>query len=263
MKKLSVANVGPKWLSLFYFIIINSFLIIVLKACSVNSSHSMKPYIASTAVVLTEFLKLVLSTLACFVYDANCNYASFCNIIYKGFMDDGADCLKLCLPALLYAIQNNLQYVIEEAPLFLVLYQSKIITTAIFYSTMLTRRLGAKEWLSIVALAIGVSMVESSQHEIIPHHASNVTGVVSVILACLTSGLAGVYFEKILKSSRSSIWMINMQLSLLSCFVCTVSLQLKYSIKTNTYFYKNNIYILQTNIYVFMSANCIVFVSVN
>lgn len=36
------------------------------------------------------------------------------------------------------------------------------------------------------------------------------------------SGVAGVYFEKILKSSRSSIWVINMQMSLLSAFFCTV-----------------------------------------
>lgn len=75
----------------------------------------------------------------------------------------------------------------------------------------------------MVALALGVSMVESSQVEIVPNHASNVTGVVAVVFACLSSGVAGVSFEKILKSSRSSIWMINMQMSLLSAFFCTVS----------------------------------------
>eukprot|EP01034_Spumella_vulgaris_P019814 gene19814-25350_t len=50
-------------------------------------------------------------------------------------------------------------------------------------------------------------------------------GILCVATACLTSGFAGVYFEKIIKSTRSSIWMINMQLSLLSSFFC-VSLSL-------------------------------------
>ncbi|KAK0348539.1 hypothetical protein LTR94_036842, partial [Friedmanniomyces endolithicus] len=56
----------------------------------------------------------------------------------------------------------------------MVLYQSKIVTTAIFFSFMLNKRLSIKEWCAVVMLTIGVSMVESSQHEILPHHASNI-----------------------------------------------------------------------------------------
>jgi UDP-sugar transporter A1/2/3 len=182
----------------------------------------MNQYIASTAVILSEVLKFLLSAVACYVIDAKCNFTTFCDLIYNMVMEEGADSLKLCVPALLYTIQNNLQYIIEEAPLFLVLYQAKIITTAVFYSTLLARRLSTKEWACVVALALGVSMVESSQVEIVPNHASNITGVAAVVFACLSSGVAGVSFEKILKSSRSSIWMINMQMSLLSAFFCTV-----------------------------------------
>ena len=216
------ATLDPKWLSLSAFILQNSLLIIGMKACSIYSSHSMNQYITSTAVILSEILKFILSTLACFIVDAKCDFTMFKSIIYNVVMEEGADMLKLCVPALLYTIQNNLQYIIEEAPLFLVLYQAKIITTALFYSTLLSRRLSMKEWACVVALALGVGMVESSQVEIVPHHASNITGIVAVVFACLTSGVAGVYFEKILKSSRSSIWAINMQMSLLSAFFCTV-----------------------------------------
>jgi drug/metabolite transporter (DMT)-like permease len=184
----------------------------------------MNQYIASTAVILSEVLKFILSAMACYVIDAKCNFTTFCDLIYNMVMEEGADSLKLCVPALLYTIQNNLQYIIEEAPLFLVLYQAKIVTTAVFYSTLLSRRLSTKEWACIVALALGVSMVESSQVEIVPNHASNITGVAAVVFACLSSGVAGVSFEKILKSSRSSIWMINMQMSLLSAFFCTVTI---------------------------------------
>lgn len=51
---------------------------------------------------------------------------------------------------------------------------------------------GLREWLCVILLAIGVSMVESSQHEISPHHASNIIGVISVFTACITSGFAGI-----------------------------------------------------------------------
>ena len=36
-------------------------------------------------------------------------------------------------------------------------------------------------------------------------------------------GLAGVYFEKILKSSKSSIWVINVQLSMLSSMLSMIA----------------------------------------
>lgn len=141
MDKIPAGNLlDPKWLSLSCFILQNSLLIIGLKACTINSSHSMNQYISSTAVILSELLKFALSTAACFVIDAKCNYGVFKEMVYNVLMEEGADAMKLCVPALLYTIQNNLQYIIEEAPLFLVLYQAKIITTAIFYSTLLSRR---------------------------------------------------------------------------------------------------------------------------
>ena len=42
------------------------------------------------------------------------------------------------------------------------------------------------------------------------------TGFTAVITACLTSGLAGVYFEMVLKSSKADLWVRNVQLSLFS-----------------------------------------------
>jgi len=45
-------------------------------------------------------------------------------------------------------------------------------------------------------------------------------GLVAVIIACMISGLAGVYFEKVLKDSNSnaSLWVRNVQLSFYSLF---------------------------------------------
>lgn len=40
----------------------------------------------------------------------------------------------------------------------------------------------------------------------------SVVGLLAVLCACFSSGFAGVYFEKVLKTSRISLWMRNVQL---------------------------------------------------
>lgn len=41
---------------------------------------------------------------------------------------------------------------------------------------------------------------------------SQFVGLMAVLMACVSSGFAGVYFEKILKETRQSIWVRNIQL---------------------------------------------------
>lgn len=148
------------------------------------------------------------------------------------------DCLKLSIPAILYVIQNNLQYVAAsnlDVATFQVTYQMKILTTAAFSVVLLHKRLTRIKWLSLVLLAIGVGIVQiqstsSSSGSTNPgaHIMSPLKGFGAVILACMTSGLAGVYFELLLKTSGSSsgsssaggqqpdLWVRNSQLSLFS-----------------------------------------------
>merc|ERR1712060_926632 len=45
-------------------------------------------------------------------------------------------------------------------------------------------------------------------------HGSAVVGLAAVLAACVTSGLAGVYLEKILKQTDASIWIRNIQLAM-------------------------------------------------
>lgn len=122
-------------------------------------------------------------------------------------------------------IQNNLQFVAAsnlEAATFQVSYQMKILTTAAFSVALLGRKLNATKWSALMALAIGVGIVQiqsgsgnsSSSHN--SHTMEPFTGFMAVIAACFTSGLAGVYFEWVLKGSKADLWVRNCQLSIFS-----------------------------------------------
>lgn len=45
-------------------------------------------------------------------------------------------------------------------------------------------------------------------------HQNYTVGLVAVVISCLSSGFAGVYFEKILKGSAASVWTRNVQLGI-------------------------------------------------
>ncbi|ETN75439.1 UDP-galactose transporter [Necator americanus] len=46
----------------------------------------------------------------------------------------------------------------------------------------------------------------------------SIIGLLAVLAACFSSGFAGVYFEKILKTTNVSLWMRNLQLAFFSIF---------------------------------------------
>lgn len=112
----------------------------------------------------------------------------------------------------------------------------KILTTAAFSVALLGKRLSNTKWLSLFFLAVGVGIVQiqtttgssipslrsepvGSAADAAPYHmhAMNpLKGFAAVTAACFTSGLAGVYFEMVLKNSKGDLWVRNVQLSLFS-----------------------------------------------
>ncbi|KAL7421949.1 hypothetical protein Q5752_003721 [Cryptotrichosporon argae] len=151
------------------------------------------------------------------------------------------DCYKLAVPAILYVVQNNLQYVAAsnlDVATFQVTYQMKILTTAFFSVVLLGKRLSRAKWLALLLLAVGVGVVQLQTTSSLSSSSASASskahayleervmhpwrGFVAVTLACMTSGLAGVYFELLLKSSSAGaapppdLWIRNTQLSLFS-----------------------------------------------
>ncbi|KAF8758591.1 Nucleotide-sugar transporter [Rhizoctonia solani] len=134
------------------------------------------------------------------------------------------DCWKLSIPAILYVIQNNLQFVAAsnlDVATFQVTYQMKILTTAAFSVMLLRKRLSKAKWAALFFLALGAAAesVSARAHEVIgqaKHVMNPLKGFAAVSAACITSGLAGVYFEMVLKGSQADLWVRNVQLSLFS-----------------------------------------------
>ncbi|KAJ3568562.1 hypothetical protein NP233_g5628 [Leucocoprinus birnbaumii] len=149
------------------------------------------------------------------------------------------DCWKLSIPAILYVIQNNLQYVAAtnlEAATFQVTYQMKILTTAAFSVILLRKKLSTVQWISLLFLALGVGIVQiqagvhSGAARSAPEHSMHaLKGFMAVTAACFTSGLAGVYFEMVLKNSQADLWVRNVQLSLFSLLPALAPVFLTYS----------------------------------
>ena len=140
--------------------------------------------------------------------------------------------VKLGVPSALYVVQNNLLYYALshlDTPTYMVGYQLKILTTALFATLMLGKKLSRLQWFSLVLLTVGVSLAQLhahhtestaltikadsiSDHPEIVEKTSTVAGFIAVIAAACTSGFSGIYFEKILKGSQTSLWMRNLQM---------------------------------------------------
>jgi UDP-sugar transporter A1/2/3 len=206
----------------------NSGLALAMRYTMVNAGEDR--YMASTAVLMAEIMKLTLSVGLCFIFDCHQSWTQFMTTCYDEFIVNRGDWVKLTVPSLLYTLQNSLQYFSMSqlsAPVFQVLYQMKIVTTAIFSVIILSRRITGLQWLSIVALSGGVALVQLSQQTGSSSSSDNnnnsFLGFVSVICGCLTSGFAGVYFEMVLKQSKASIWVRNIQLSAIGIIISAVS----------------------------------------
>lgn len=247
----------------------NTVLVIIMHYSRVSVASSSKVYSAATAVLLVEVLKCAISLVIAFTRtepppSAGRGYnflpetpatpsphsrweqpvypitppVFFLRIQILISELGSADAWKLSIPALLYVLQNNLQYIALsnlDVPTFQVTNQMKILTTAGFSVLLLHRKLSKRKWISLALLAVGVGIVQiqastqSSVVEELPPMKTSIsssyaeggdtvdplpsastdlhplTGFLAVIAACFTSGLAGVYFEMVLKGSSLRI----------------------------------------------------------
>ena len=109
-------------------------------------------------------------------------------------------------------------------------YQLKILTTAVFSVFLLKKQLTKMQWLSLLILFIGVAIVQFQPDAKAQKSATDqnpMIGLAAVIVSCLMSGFAGVYFEKILKGTKQSVWVRNVQLGFLGVIIGAVTMYMK------------------------------------
>lgn len=180
-------------------------------------------YLASSAVVSAELLK-ILSCMVLVFIDLNFSVQAL-NQVLEDVLKKPLETFKLAIPSVIYTLQNNLLYVALsnlDAATYQITYQLKILTTALFSVSMLGKRLNHYQWLSLLVLMAGIALVQwPTESPVDPKPkplsaGSQFVGLLAVLVACVSSGFAGVYFEKILKESKQSVWVRNIQLGLFS-----------------------------------------------
>ncbi|XP_060769490.1 CMP-sialic acid transporter [Neoarius graeffei] len=173
-------------------------------------------YFSTTAVCLAEIIKLLVSL---GMLTRESQGLSRCKDVLIEQVFKPVELLKLSVPSVVYALQNNMAFVALsnlDAAVFQVTYQLKIPCTALCTVLMLNRSLSRMQWFSIFMLCVGVTLVQWKPAELtkVQVEQKPIIGFVAITVAVLCSGFAGVYFEKVLKSSETSLWVRNIQMYL-------------------------------------------------
>ncbi|XP_076023718.1 CMP-sialic acid transporter [Genypterus blacodes] len=182
-------------------------------------------YFSTTAVCITEVIKLILS-LGMLAKETS-SPSRLKNAIVEHVFYSPKELLKLSVPSVVYAIQNNMAFVALsnlDAAVYQVTYQLKIPCTALCTVLMLHRSLSRLQWFSVFLLCGGVTLVQWKPVEAtkVQIEQNPVVGFIAIAVAVICSGFAGVYFEKVLKSSDTSLWVRNIQMYLSGILVTLV-----------------------------------------
>lgn len=230
----TIGGLPTKYVSLVVLVVQNSALVLTMRYSRILPGPQ---YLSSTAVVMSEIIKCTICLLV-HLHEQSKRPSEPSSPVLSNDTDSGSarysvrqlfhdifsvksGFFKLLVPAVLYTLQNNLQFVAAtnlDAATFQVTYQCKILTTALFAVLLLRQSLSGLKWLSLLILTIGVAFVQiPSSGSTTVQKGNYALGIFAVAIACVCSGFAGVYFEKVLKTTSSSastsLWIRNIQLS--------------------------------------------------
>jgi UDP-sugar transporter A1/2/3 len=191
--------------------------LLITASKSGGASYSYDP---NSAVLMTEFTKAIIAgSLLLRTHSENPSQT-------KVTVDKTA--FRYAIPALLYAIHNNLVFlglVYLDAPTYQLLNNIKIIITGLLYRAFLKKPLRMVQWIGLGVLMLGQMVAtidvtgsggsaEKSQ--------TFLMGVFVMGVLASMSGMAGVYNEFLLKGSSDSTHWQNLQLYMFSVFFCSL-----------------------------------------
>uniref|UniRef100_H2Z306 Uncharacterized protein n=1 Tax=Ciona savignyi TaxID=51511 RepID=H2Z306_CIOSA len=182
-------------------------------------------YISSTVVAMQELLKMFMTSMVLCHESGGLGPAM--QLLHHHIIRSPLDTAKLAVPSFLYALQNNMFFLSlsnMDAPTQQVLLELKIPFTALLCVFLLGRKLSVQQWLSIFLMFAGTGLIEyysaadtksavnSDQPVPIASNENFMVGLFAVVVGSLCSAIAGVYFEKIIKTNDTSLWIRNFQL---------------------------------------------------
>ncbi|UMM27131.1 hypothetical protein L5515_010552 [Caenorhabditis briggsae] len=187
-----------------------------------NRTH----FLPTTSVFMMEVLKLIFCLVITLFKTGSVKGTA--HELHKNIWKNRIETLKVAVPAVVYAIQNNLYYIALaniDPTTYSVTLQLRILTTAALSVCLLNKKLSWYQWGAQVMALIGVGTVQldkSNSHKEIA--GTYWIGVAAVIGMCWTSAFAGVYFEKMLKNSSADVWMQNIRLSILTLIFAGITM---------------------------------------
>jgi|TARA_B110000208_G_C11741543_1_gene420117 UDP-sugar transporter A1/2/3 len=222
----------PMWIvqvMILSLLVVQNVVMYLVARYSQAGGKAAKPYLKTTVVLMTECLKLCV----CFIIvTVESGFGGMLRTVKEEIFGKFLETLKVGVPALLYFFQNTLFYVgsanLDAAP-FQAVNQFKVVTTAIVTVIFFRRCIKPLQWVSIVSLMGGLMLVVLSNLKSgAPKKDTNpLLGYGATLGICALSGCAGVYFEHVLKGSKVSIWVRNIQLSMMSIFVAVITVASK------------------------------------
>ncbi len=237
--------ISAKYASLLAGILQQSALVLITRYSKTQHEASGVVYLTSVAVASAELFKMTLS----YVLEISSLWKTTDESLPKRFTtsddDDGAnenwftitkrmvtlfnrESAKMSVPAVLYLVQNNLFFVALSnlsVPMYQVTNQGKLLTTAIISRIMLNKEISWVQYFAISLLGLGVAVIHLSEYHSSQsasgaedgesQNQNQILGLCAVVASCFLSGFAGVYFEKVLKTSevKQSVHMRNFQLA--------------------------------------------------
>ncbi|XP_046916305.2 UDP-galactose transporter senju [Dermatophagoides farinae] len=165
----------------------------------------------TTIVLATEILKLLLA-ISIYVKDNDFRY------IPNELFGHNRLLLLSCIPAILYCIVNNLQFINMshyDPVTYSVWMQCRLIATGIVYQFVFKRYLNRIQWLSLTLLTIGCifkqfdhinwSLFDSWFRTFEFHVQLPDRYIILVIVQILCSTIGGVYNEYLIKESQATV----------------------------------------------------------
>mmetsp|Transcript_15296 Transcript_15296/g.37365 ORF Transcript_15296/g.37365 Transcript_15296/m.37365 type:complete len:390 (+) Transcript_15296:36-1205(+) len=176
-------------------------------------------YLVSVAVLFAEVGKAILCSIVIMATEGG--VSGWVKAMRADIAEKPMETLKVGVPAFCYTLQNNLLFVaLSNLPpaVCQVLYQTKTLSTAFWSIMLLSKEIRALQWVSLLLLVLGVVLVQwkDSDGSSLGPDAKPVMGLVAVASCSLLSGFAGVFLEKMLKGTKTSLWVRNIQLCLFS-----------------------------------------------